>query len=384
MKNKIFSPVNVTFGIILLFIFTLSFFITICFGEYKKSERISAELLKQQYLKQLYSSNSTYQHRKYSKIVKIAIIMSYNINDPCGRPQEHGFVDTLTELRDDIDWRIETYYMDTKINNRSISQIKQQAKWAKQFVIQEVKPDVVITIDDNAFIYVGGWLSKHGYKVYATGLNHPANYYKGIYNPKNTSMVLEDIGLEKFRKFLKNTRIYTYFDKAYILSSISPTNTEYELISEYKKCIQGILPYETVKFSSIYQLERFLKEKNTSNNRYIYMLSIQRCYDPYKQQLLNKLFTLRKISKINQKHLEFTSNCIFSKYADSMISIGPDFFEMGRITCYLMMDYINTGKFIPRIYKPKIYISINFNRFNNDIFFKNIFEQISSVIDKVF
>ena len=216
MKNKLVSPVNIFFGMVFTFIILLALLITICFGKYDDSTRISSESLKEQYLQQLYnnSTNSKNKKTKYSKIVKIAIIMSYNIKDPCGRPQELGFIDTLTELRKDIDWRIEIYYMDTKIHNRTLSKIRQQAKYAKYFVTQEVKPDVVVTIDDNAFKYVGGWLSKHGYKVYASGLNYPLKYYQGIYDPKNTSIVLEDVGLYRFRSILMMTKIYNYFDKA--------------------------------------------------------------------------------------------------------------------------------------------------------------------------
>jgi hypothetical protein len=163
---------------------------------------------------------------------------------------------------------------------------------------------------------------------------------------------------------------------------MNPTTAELELIDTYKDCIKNLLPYQVVKFPSTSQLINFLQSNNHSDKRYIYMLSIQRCYDPYQKKLLNKLFVLRLVSKYNKSHLDFTSNCIFSQYANIMLSIGPDFFEMGKLLCYQMMEYINTGKFIPKVYKPEIYVSVKFDRLKNSPFFRCIYEQISPLVDK--
>lgn len=83
---------------------------------------------------------------------KIFIIHSYEKDHICGQPQHDGAVKALA----DTGWlegknlEISAYYMDTKRTNNTPELIARQAQLAGK-AIADFRPDVVLTLDDNAF-----------------------------------------------------------------------------------------------------------------------------------------------------------------------------------------------------------------------------------------
>lgn len=114
---------------------------------------------------------------------KVFILASYEKDNVCGKPQEDGVLEALAE----IGWEkgknllLEHYYMDTKTINISPEAIKKEAEKAK-VLIGKFKPDVLVTLDDNAFREVGLSYNKNkNIKVVFSGLNgFPENYDKKI------------------------------------------------------------------------------------------------------------------------------------------------------------------------------------------------------------
>jgi ABC-type uncharacterized transport system substrate-binding protein len=107
--------------------------------------------------------------------IKIFIVQSYEKDHVCGSPQGRGIQDTLAkELKDRIQIRI--HYMNTKTINSTPDKMKREAL----VVLAEVesfKPDLVFTVDDDAFREVGLKLAGRSYPVVFTGMNgQPENY----------------------------------------------------------------------------------------------------------------------------------------------------------------------------------------------------------------
>ncbi len=78
---------------------------------------------------------------------KIFILHSYEKDHVCGQPQEDGFLNALSGVPIDL----ETFYMDTKRNPEN-QENKAKAAIEK---IHKFQPDIILTIDDNAFKLVG-------------------------------------------------------------------------------------------------------------------------------------------------------------------------------------------------------------------------------------
>jgi ABC-type uncharacterized transport system substrate-binding protein len=109
---------------------------------------------------------------------KLFIVHSYEKDDICGQPQHDGAIKALS----DAGWRqgenleVATYYMDTKKNNNTPELIAEQANLAVE-EIAAFQPDVVITLDDNAFRAVALPASGTSTSYIFSGMNNqPENY----------------------------------------------------------------------------------------------------------------------------------------------------------------------------------------------------------------
>lgn len=83
---------------------------------------------------------------------RLFIIHSYEQNHICGQPQHDGAIAALKEAgwREGENLDVGVYYMDTKRTNNTPALIQEQAEKAKKD-IAAFQPDVVLTLDDNAF-----------------------------------------------------------------------------------------------------------------------------------------------------------------------------------------------------------------------------------------
>ncbi|OEU66405.1 MAG: hypothetical protein BA863_07555 [Desulfovibrio sp. S3730MH75] len=118
-----------------------------------------------------------------AKVSKVFIVASYELGHVCGGPQEDGVMKGLAGqgFIEGADLQIERYYMDSKGKNTTAESMKEQGANALE-KIKEFAPNVVVTIDDNAFREVGLKLvGNKDISVVFSGLNgQPEDYGKII------------------------------------------------------------------------------------------------------------------------------------------------------------------------------------------------------------
>ncbi|MEW6536767.1 MAG: ABC transporter substrate binding protein [Candidatus Auribacterota bacterium] len=110
---------------------------------------------------------------------KVFILHSYEENHVCGQPQHDGIVKALASAGfvEGQNLELQTYYMDTKKTNNTPDLIQQQADRAIE-LIAEFQPDVLVTLDDNAFRTVGMELADTDIAVVFCGMNaQPEDYH---------------------------------------------------------------------------------------------------------------------------------------------------------------------------------------------------------------
>jgi ABC-type uncharacterized transport system substrate-binding protein len=83
---------------------------------------------------------------------RLFIVHSYEDGHICGQPQHDGALKTLEEAgwKNGSNLELGVYHMDTKRKNNTPQLISEQARKAQK-AIEEFQPDVVLTLDDNAF-----------------------------------------------------------------------------------------------------------------------------------------------------------------------------------------------------------------------------------------
>jgi len=119
---------------------------------------------------------------------RIIIVASYEQNHICGWPQEQGILKGLAKEGwfEGLNLEVRRFYMDTKRTNTSLNAMKEVAGLALKS-IDRYKPQLVVTLDDNAFREVGLKLVNHpDTSVVFSGMNgQPETYNKVIPYMKN-------------------------------------------------------------------------------------------------------------------------------------------------------------------------------------------------------
>ena len=111
---------------------------------------------------------------------RIFILHSYESGHVCGHPQHDGVVAALRKagFKDKENPVIQTYYMDTKRKNNTPALIREQARIALKR-IASFRPDVLVSLDDNAFRTVALDLVDGPVPIVFSGINgQPENYNK--------------------------------------------------------------------------------------------------------------------------------------------------------------------------------------------------------------
>jgi len=107
------------------------------------------------------------------------IVHSYESNHVCGIPQSNGIESVLRE-HFGKNLKVRSHFMDTKTTNSTPPKMQAEGRKVLQ-AIEAFKPDIVFTIDDNAFREVGLYLVGKPFPVVFTGMNgQPANYSKRV------------------------------------------------------------------------------------------------------------------------------------------------------------------------------------------------------------
>ena len=159
--------------------------------------------------------------------IRVYIVHSYENDHVCGVPQGEGVEKILKEtFRDRV--LIKKHFMNTKTVNGTAEKMKKDALQVLQD-IDQFKPSIVFTIDDNAFREVGLKLVGRNYPVIFSGLNGQPEKYnrkveflnkKGVPN-KNITGVYENLHFETAINVMKG--VNPQLRKVVALLDESPT-----------------------------------------------------------------------------------------------------------------------------------------------------------------
>lgn len=112
---------------------------------------------------------------------RVFILHSYEKDHVCGQPQHDGVIESLSrsgfQVGDNLE--VQTYYMDTKRTNTSAKLMARQATAALE-EINIFSPDVLVTIDDNAYRTVALQLIDSPVAIVFSGLNGQPRAYNTI------------------------------------------------------------------------------------------------------------------------------------------------------------------------------------------------------------
>ncbi len=161
----------------------------------------------------------------------LVVVHSYEEDHVCGSPQHEGIVSALrdagiSEYRENL--KVVSCFMDTKRRNNTPELIAREAAAALR-LIEESDPDIVVTIDDNAFRHVGIQLLGTGIPVLFSGVNGQIEDYISQYGiaysrdvpGKNISGVYEKLHLEDAVRV--HSVIFPDFRKIRFFVDTSPT-----------------------------------------------------------------------------------------------------------------------------------------------------------------
>ncbi len=202
----------------------------------------------------------------FAKPTKIFILQSYNKTNVCSFPQEKGLRKSLKNL----DCIIEVFYMETKSKYNTKEKIKHQANLAVQ-KINKFNPDILCTIDDNAFKYVGQlYYNQPGINVVFSGMNNsPLNYscIQSWDSPSNNiTGVYENLHIIKTFNYM--TKILN-LDRIYVVLDYTETTSMFvleQILKEFNDDYKPISWFVTrVKYYEEYQ--KLFKQFNNDNNQ---------------------------------------------------------------------------------------------------------------------
>jgi len=171
---------------------------------------------------------------------KVFILHSYEQNHVCGQPQHDGMVAMLKKsgFTKNRNFELQVHYMDTKRKNNTPELIIKQADIALQ-KIKRFKPDVLVTLDDNAFRWVALKLVDSDISIVFSGLNGQPEMYnrekpfmRSRENPgHNITGVYEKLHIIDAVRV--HSRLFPDFQKLKIITDQSPTgkavNTQIKL-----------------------------------------------------------------------------------------------------------------------------------------------------------
>ena len=194
---------------------------------------------------------------------RLFILHSYEDGHICGQPQHDGVIDALSKNGFNVGKELElgVYYMDTKRKNNTPELIADQARRAMK-AIQAFAPDVLVTLDDNAFKHVALQFVDRGPAVVFSGLNgQPEDYHRQTAFMQsrerpghNVTGVYEKLHIAD--AFRIHAKMFDGLEKVVIMVDTSPTGQaiyrqiELELAGEVLPCrweLKSIPSWEAFK-----------------------------------------------------------------------------------------------------------------------------------------
>ena len=120
------------------------------------------------------------QHNEKNTPIKILVLHSYEKNHVCGQPQHDGVISGIEAAGFTMgtDFQIQAVFMDTKQKNNTPKLIKEQTTHALA-IIEQSAPQILVTLDDNAFQNIALQLVDTPISIVFSGLNGQPEMYHG-------------------------------------------------------------------------------------------------------------------------------------------------------------------------------------------------------------
>lgn len=224
----------------------------------------------------------TFSHAAQASAKRVFILHSYEKAHVCGRPQSMGVQRALLQAGYGIDdLEMASYAMDTKRKNNTPELIAEQARIALE-KINAFEPDVLVTLDDNAFRTVALELVDTDIQIVFSGMNNipsryneQATWLKSMEAPgHNITGVYEKIHFTTAVNVQKN--IQSDMSKVLVLSDYSPTGKA--LIRQVKlEMAENPLPVETEFFitDSWEAYQEKIRQVNASDIDTLYPIALR-------------------------------------------------------------------------------------------------------------
>lgn len=203
-----------------------------------------------------------------SKEIRVFIVQSYEKDHVCGSPQGRGVEASLTkEFKDRVNVR--THFMSTKTINSTPDKMKKEAL----VVLSEIEsfaPDIVFTVDDDAFREVGQKLVGRSYPVIFSGMNgQPENYSKNTpflnsqgQPSSNITGVYEKLHFQTALNVMRG--VIPDLNKIVALLDMSPTGNAIRV--QLEKELIGYGEKVEVVFKQVGTMKDYLSEITRINN----------------------------------------------------------------------------------------------------------------------
>jgi hypothetical protein len=288
----------------------------------------------------------------------IVRIVSYHPDHVCAKPQVDGLDSQLICISHSYKINMVTVYLRARSANKDKSKMSLTIRNVMH-VIDQIKPDIIITVDDIAFTTVGIPMANKGYRVYFTGLNEPfTDLIPKIHEPnlKYISGVQERIRLDNLLKLFDESNFTP--DKYYIFQD--NTATSKAMVTNYIEEItqKTASKYETITISSIDEFRNMLNHLQ-SKPIGVVILAFQAIKDELGYPI-NKQdpLIIDALHRHNSKHLELGGNNLFSKIGVS-ICIAPGFEDMGKLLANIICEDVKTGEVEHKVKTAYNTISLN-------------------------
>jgi ABC-type uncharacterized transport system substrate-binding protein len=203
---------------------------------------------------------------------RVFVLHSYEQGHVCGQPQYDGVMAALTRagFKDGAGLDVQTYYMDTKRKNNTPALIERQARIALE-KIRVFHPDILATIDDNAFRTVALKLVDSSISIVFSGMNgqpedynrkrrfmesreHPGHNITGVYEK-----------LHFVDAVRVHSRLFPGLKKILVLEDLSPTGKA--IAKQIRlELAEGSIPC-ALETKTVRTWEGFCKEILSANRR---------------------------------------------------------------------------------------------------------------------
>lgn len=209
----------------------------------------------------LFSSGVFAGRSETDKTIRVFVVHSYEDNHVCGIPQGRGIESVLKNAFSNV--IIKRHFMDTKTKNSSRDKMKKEGK-AVLAEIETFSPDIVFTIDDNAFREVGLLLEGKPFPVVFSGMNGQPEVYNRQVSflniegkpVSNITGVYEKLHLMTALSVIKGVKP----DLKHVVALLDKSPTGYAIKEQMKKEVAEAKRNVNVSFRQVGTVEEFLNE----------------------------------------------------------------------------------------------------------------------------